>query len=67
METIDLLIPAMKSAHCELAVSNAVARAGAKVKRIYPSRLIVELADGMNQRIIIDAIEKAGYKVDNYI
>ena len=64
METIDLTIPTMKSAHCELAVSNAVRNTGAKIKNIYPSRLIVELADGINRSAVINAIEKAGYKVD---
>lgn len=64
METIDLLIPTMKSAHCELAVSTAVKTTAAKIKSIYPSRLIVELTDGINRSVVINAIEKAGYKVD---
>ena len=63
METIDLSIPTMKSAHCQFAVRNAVVNSGAKVKNIYPSRLIVELADGMDRNNIIDVIERAGYKV----
>ena len=64
MEKIDLSIPTMKSAHCQFAVRNAVTNSGAKVKSIYPSRLIVELADGTDRSTVIDAIEKAGYKVD---
>ena len=64
METIDLSIPAMKSAHCQFAVRNAVTNSGAKVKNIYPSRLIAELADGIDRSAVIDAIEKAGYKVN---
>ena len=63
METIDLSIPTMKSAHCQFAVQNAVTNSGAKVKNIYPSRLIVELADGIDRSIVIGAIEKVGYKV----
>jgi hypothetical protein len=63
METIDLSIPTMKSAHCQFAVRNAVTRSGAKVKNIYPSRLIVEISDGIDRSAVIDAIEKAGYKV----
>lgn len=63
MEIIDLSIPAMKSAHCQFAVRSAVTNSGAKVKDIYPSRLIVELADGIDRSSVINAIEKAGYKV----
>jgi len=64
MEIIDLSIPAMKSAHCQFAVRHAIINSGAKVKSIYPSRLIVELADGIDRSTVIDAIERAGYKVD---
>ena len=64
MEIIDLSIPTMKSAHCQVAVRNAVTNSGAKIRNIYPSRLIVELADGIERSSVIDAIEKAGYKVD---
>lgn len=65
METIDLSIPTMKSAHCQFAVQNAVTRSGAKVKNIYPTRLIVELSDGIDRNVVVDAIERAGYKVSN--
>lgn len=58
METIDLTIPTMKSPHCQLTVRNAVTNSGAKVKSIYPSRLIVEVSDGIDRGAVIGAIEK---------
>lgn len=65
METIDLSVPHMKSAHCQMAVQAAVTNSGAKIKSLFPSRIIVEVNGEREKNVVIDAIEKAGYKVDN--
>lgn len=65
METINLTIPNMKSAHCQMTVTNAVQALGGNVKSIAPTRAEVELQHGLTKDAVIQAIEKAGYKVVN--
>lgn len=63
METIRLNIPNMKSAHCQLTVANTVKNIGGSVKTIVPARAEIELANGLSREAVIQAIERAGYKV----
>lgn len=63
METITLTIPDMKSPHCQMAVTNAVRKAGASVKEVGPSRASIELIGGVTKQSIVSAIQKAGYRV----
>lgn len=65
METINLTIPTMKSAHCQMTVSNTVTAMGGTVKSIAPTKAEIGLQDGVTQDAVIQAIEKAGYKVLN--
>ena len=63
METIKLTIPNMKSAHCQMTVTNVVENIGASVKHIAPSAAEIGLQQGMTKDAVIEAIKKAGYKV----
>lgn len=63
METIKLTIPNMKSAHCQMTISQTVKSAGAKVKSITPMLAEVELTEGVTRETLVAAIEKAGYNV----
>lgn len=63
METINLSIPNMKSAHCQMTVANAVKEAGAQVKSVAPTRAEIELTGGVTKDAIIVAIQRAGYNV----
>ena len=65
METINLTIPNMKSAHCQMTVTNTVKAMGGNVKSIAPTQAEIELRNELTQDAIIQAIEKAGYKVLN--
>lgn len=64
METLKLTIPNMKSPHCQMTVSNAVKNLGASVRSISPMHAEIELAGGLTKQAVVDAIEKAGYKVN---
>ena len=63
METINLNIPNMKSTHCQMTVTNTVKAVGGNVKSIAPTRAEIELPNGLTNNAVIQAIEKAGYKV----
>lgn len=63
METITLSIPNMKSSHCQLTVANTVKSLGGSIKNVEPMKAEIELSDGLTRNIVIEAIEKAGYKV----
>lgn len=65
METINLTIPGMKSPHCQMTVTNAVKAAGANMTSIAPATAEITLANGVTKNAVIQAIEKAGYKVVN--
>ena len=63
METIKLEIPNMKSAHCQMTVSNVVRSIGGSVKSIAPTRAEVELVGNLTKESVVHAIQKAGYDV----
>ncbi len=65
METISLKIPNMKSMHCQLTVTNTLKNMGASLKSIEPTHAEIELKNGLTRAAVIQAIEKAGYKVVN--
>lgn len=65
METISLKIPNMKSTHCQLTVTNALTNIGASLKSVAPTHAEIELKNGLTRAAVIQAIEKAGYKVVN--
>jgi copper chaperone CopZ len=65
METIKLAIPNMKSSHCQMTVTNTVENIGATVKSIAPAQAEIGLANGLTKEAVVQAIEKAGYKVVN--
>jgi len=65
METINLIIPGMKSPHCTMAVSGAVKSiGGAMLKKVTPGEAEIELS-GSAKAFVVEAIEKAGNKVAN--
>lgn len=63
METISLNIPNMKSPHCQMTVTNAVKDLGASVKSIASAHAEIEIAEGITKEDVVNAIQKAGYKV----
>ena len=65
METISLTIPNMKSPHCQMTVTNTVNAIGGNVKSVAPTKAEIELGNGLTKDAVIQAIEKAGYKVSN--
>jgi copper chaperone CopZ len=65
METINLMIPNMKSTHCQMTVTGAVKAIGANVKSVAPSKVEIELAAGVTKDAVIQAIQRAGYNVVN--
>jgi copper chaperone CopZ len=65
METINLKIPNMKSAHCIMTVSGTLKNLkGTAIKKIEPGEVEIELS-GATKAYVVDAIEKAGYPVAN--
>lgn len=65
METINLTIPNMQSAHCQMTVANTVEAVGGHVKSIEPTKTEIELRHGLTRDAVIQAIQKAGYNVVN--
>lgn len=65
METINLTIPNMKSSHCQVTVKNTVQSIGGNVKSVAPTKAEIELGNGLTKEAVVQAIEKAGYKVSN--
>lgn len=65
METINLTSPNMKSAHCQMTVTNTVKAMGGNVKSIAPTQAEIELRNGLTEDAIIQAIENAAYNVLN--
>jgi copper chaperone CopZ len=63
METITLTIPNMKSAHCQMTVTNAVKANGGVIRSVVPTKAEIELKDGITRQAIVKAIEQAGYRV----
>jgi len=53
----------MKSAHCQVTVTNAVKANGGTIRSVAPAKADIELSDGITRQAIVKAIEKAGYRV----
>jgi copper chaperone CopZ len=64
METIELVIPTMKSPHCQMTVTNAVKATGGAILTIAPARVQINLENGATKDAVIKAIENAGYHVN---
>lgn len=63
MKTIQIQIPGMQSAHCQMRVTNAISAVdGAIINAITPGVADITVADDTQQQNILAAIEKAGYK-----
>lgn len=65
METIELVIPTMKSGHCQMTVSDTVKSIGGNVKSTTPAKAEIELTNNLTKKEVVEAIEKAGYLVVN--
>lgn len=65
MKNIQLTIPTMKSAHCQMTVTNAVKAIGGNVTHIAPAKAEIELMNGLTKEVVVQTIEKAGYKVSD--
>ena len=63
METLHLTIPNMKSPHCQMTVTNTIKSIGGAVKSIAPAQAEIALDNGLTKDAVIQAIQKAGYKV----
>ena len=61
METINLTIPNMKSPHCQMMVTSTVNAVGGKINSIGPTRVEIELGEGLTREQVIQAIQSAGY------
>lgn len=55
----------MKSSHCQMTVTNTVKALGGTVKNMEPTNATIELSGGLTRDALVQAIEKAGYKVSN--
>lgn len=65
MESINVLIPNMKSQHCMMTVKGTLQdMIGVSLKSIAPGKAEIELS-GATKASVIEAIEKAGYAVAN--
>lgn len=69
METIKLKIPNMLSTHCQMTVSNTVGKLkGTQIKNLQPGEAEISLnTSETSQAQVIEAIEKAGYRVEKEI
>lgn len=65
METINLKILNMKSAHCQMAVRQAVKNVGGEVTSVAPTQASIKLMNGITKEAVIKAIELAGYKIND--
>jgi|GEM_PF-745487 len=63
MHTIQVVIPNMKSSHCQLTVTRAVSEVGALVKSIAPTTAEIELKNNLTSDAVLQAIRRAGYEV----
>lgn len=64
MDNLELIIPNMKSSHCQMRVTNTVKLIGGNVRSISPTRAEIEL-NGLTKDQVVQAITKAGYDVAN--
>lgn len=65
MKNVELSIPSMQSAHCQVRVSGAIAAIeGIKVEKLEAGKLFVAVESDEVRKELVETIEKAGYKVD---
>lgn len=65
METLNLIVPNMKSTHCMMVVSSTLkGMTGVSLKRVAPGEVKIELS-GATKVSVVEAIEKTGYTVSN--
>ena len=65
MESINLIIPNMKSQHCMMVVKATVQNhQGASLKKIASGEVEIELS-GATKASVVEAIEKVGYRIAN--
>lgn len=65
METIKLIIPNMKSTHCQMTVEHIVKSMGGTIQSLAVAEAEIELQNGLTKDNVVGAIEKAGYIVVN--
>ncbi|MEE1944531.1 heavy-metal-associated domain-containing protein [Pedobacter sp. KR3-3] len=64
MKNVELSIPDMQSAHCQSRVGTAIkAIDGLKVEKLAAGELVASVESDEVKEELIEAIEKAGYKV----
>lgn len=64
MKNIELSIPDMQSAHCQARVNNAIKDIdGVKIEKLVAGKLSFSVESNEVKDELIEAIEKAGYKV----
>lgn len=69
MKNIELIIPDMKSTHCQAKVVSAIkVIEGANIEKLEAGKLTFSVINDKIKEKLIEAIELAGYKVrDNHI
>ncbi len=66
MKNVELSIPGMQSAHCQARVNNAIKGIdGVKIEKLEAGRLSFSFESDDVKEEMVEAIEKAGYKVGN--
>lgn len=65
MKNVELSIPDMQSAHCQSRVNAAIIDIdGIKVEKLEAGKLSVSVENDEVKEELVEAIQKAGYKVD---
>lgn len=65
MKNVELSIPDMQSTHCQSRVNSAIKDIdGVTIEKLEAGKLAVSLESNEVKQELLDAIEKAGYKVD---
>lgn len=67
MKTIHLIVPNMKSNHCQNQVSAIVRDAGAQVISLEPGKVEIGLPDESLKRSVVQAIQNGGYPVNEMV
>lgn len=64
MKNVELSIPDMQSTHCQSRVNSAIKDIdGVTIEKLEAGKLAVSLESNEVKKELVDAIEKAGYKV----
>ncbi|VXC55798.1 heavy-metal-associated domain-containing protein [Sphingobacterium multivorum] len=65
MKNLELSIPDMQSAHCQSRVNGAIKDInGVNIEKLEAGKLAVSVENDNVKQELVQAIEKAGYKVD---